>query len=103
MEVKNAIRLKAFRGEITLAEMNQSIGAFDQDTASVRWQKAAYDVAQVEQKTEDLSAAHSAQLGCRTLDIIHVAAALLIGCKDFVTFDPRQSALARQLGLVVKP
>ena len=46
---------------------------------------------------------HSATLGCRTLDIIHVAAALVIGAREFITFDGRQAALARQAGLTVKP
>ena len=41
-------------------------------------------------------------LGCRTLDIIHVAAALVLEAKEFVTFDTRQAALAKQAGLTVK-
>jgi predicted nucleic acid-binding protein len=103
LEVKNAIRLKVFRGEITVAELSQSIAAFDQDIATGRWQRPAYAAADVEQKTEELSAGHAATLGCRTLDIIHVAAALVIGAREFVTFDGRQRALARQAGLTVKP
>ena len=103
LEVRNAIRLKAFRGEITSAEMNQSIAAFEQDIASGRWHRATYATAAIEQKTEDLSANHCAVLGCRTLDIIHVAAALVIGVKEFVTFDMRQGALAKQVGLTVRP
>ncbi|MBI4327534.1 MAG: type II toxin-antitoxin system VapC family toxin [Chloroflexi bacterium] len=103
LEVKNAIRLKSFRGEIAAAEMHQSIAAFEQDIATGRWQRPSYTAAGVEQKAEELSAGHSAILGCRTLDIIHVAAALVIGAKDFVTFDGRQGALARQAGLTVKP
>ena len=103
LEVKNAIRLKAFRGEITSAEMSQSIAAFDHDRASGRWQRPLYASAAVEQKTEELSAAHSATLGCRSLDIIHVAAALIIGAKEFVTFDARQRALAIKVGFIVKP
>jgi hypothetical protein len=39
LEVKNALRLKAFRAEITPAEMSQSIAAFDQDIATGRWQR----------------------------------------------------------------
>lgn len=74
-EVRNAIRLKSFRGEITAVEMNQSIAAFEQDIAAGRWQRPTYTAAGVEQKAEELSAGHSAMLGCRTLDIIHVAAA----------------------------
>ena len=103
LEAKNAIRLKAFRKEITLLEMNQSIAAFDQDITSGRWQRPAYASALVEQKAEELSAHHSAIIGCRTLDIIHVAAAIVIGIKEFVTFDGRQGAVAKQAGLAVKP
>jgi hypothetical protein len=39
---------------------------------------------------------HSAINSCRTLDIIHVAAALLIGAREFVTFDGRQEAIAKK-------
>ena len=103
LEVKNAIRLKAFRAEVAAAEMNQSIAAFEQDIATGRWQRPAYIAATVEQKADELSAGHSATLGCRTLDIIHVAAALVLGAKEFVTFDTRQAALAKKVGLTVKP
>ena len=103
LEVKNAIRLKAFRAEITAAEMNRSIAAFEQDIATGRWQRPAYTAATIEQKADELSAGHSAILGCRTLDIIHVAAALVLGAKEFVTFDGRQGALAKRVGLTVRP
>jgi predicted nucleic acid-binding protein len=103
LEVKNAIRLKAFRLEITVAEMNQSIAAFEQDIAAGRWERPDYAAAAVEQKADELSSSHSAMLGCRTLDIIHVAAAVVIGAKEFVTFDRRQGAMAKQAGLTVRP
>jgi predicted nucleic acid-binding protein len=103
LEVKNAIRLKAFRKEITATEMNQSIAAFEQDIAMGRWQRPVYDSPTVERKADELSASHSATLGCRTLDIIHVAAAVVIGAREFVTFDGRQGAMAKQAGLTVKP
>ena len=103
LEVRNAIRLKAFRHEITNAEMTQSIAALGQDIATGRWVRPAFTAATVEQKAEELSAGHAAALGCRTLDIIHVAAALIFGAKEFVTFDQRQAALARAVGLSVMP
>ena len=62
LEIKNAIRLKAFRQEITAAEMNQSITAFEQDIATGRWQRPVYTAASVEQKADELSASHSATL-----------------------------------------
>ena len=103
LEVRNAIRLKAFRREITPAEMTQSIIALKRDIAAGRWLRPAYTVAVVEQKAEELSAGHAATLGCRTLDIIHVAASLVMEVKEFVTFDSRQAALAKLAGLNVKP
>jgi predicted nucleic acid-binding protein len=103
LEVKNAIRLKAFRKEITAAEMNQSIAAFQQDVASGRWQRPVYSAGVVEEKADELSASHSAIIGCRTLDIIHVAVAIVTGAKEFVTFDGRQALMAKQAGLTVKP
>ena|SRR5690349_21321965 len=102
LEVKNAIRLKAFRREITADQMSQSIVAFEQDIVAGRWQRHA-STAAVEEKAEELSAAHAATLGCRTLDIIHVAAALVIGAKEFISFDQRQRTLAEPFGLKVKP
>ena len=59
--------------------MNRSIATFGQDIVTGRWQRPAYTAATVEQKADELSAGHSATLGCRTLDIIHVAAALVLG------------------------
>jgi len=42
--------------------MSQSIAAFEQDVAPTAWQRPAYTAAIVEQKAEELSAAHSATL-----------------------------------------
>jgi predicted nucleic acid-binding protein len=103
LEVRNAIRLKAFRAEITQSEMNQSIAAFEQDISTGRWQRPAYTVPAVEHKAEELSAGFTAKLGCRTLDILHVAAAMVLGAKVFVTFDARQAAAAKRAGIVVVP
>jgi predicted nucleic acid-binding protein len=102
LEVKTAIRLKAFRKEISASEMTQSISAFEQDISARRWIRPDYTAVAVEQKAEELSANHAAALGCRTLDIIHVAAAVVICVRDFVTFDNRQAALAKLIGLAVK-
>ena len=103
LEVRNAIRLKAFRGELSATEMTASLAALEQDIAAGRWQTPAYDRFVVEQKAEELSQQHSAALGCRTLDIIHVAAALVLETKTFITFDTRQKKLAVLAGLAVKP
>ncbi len=52
-------------------------------------------------EAERLSALYSEKLGTRSLDILHVASALVLGSTSFVTFDRRQAALARASGLKV--
>jgi predicted nucleic acid-binding protein len=47
----------------------------------------------------DLSDQHTARLGTRSLDVLHVATAVTLGMKHFVTYDERQGALARAVGL----
>jgi len=47
----------------------------------------------------DLARSHVGTLGVRTLDTLHVAAALELGAERFFTFDDRQKKLARAAGL----
>jgi predicted nucleic acid-binding protein len=56
---------------------------------------------EVVREAERLSALHSEKLGTRSLDILHVAAALVLGAAEFHSFDGRQAALARAAGLRV--
>ncbi len=47
----------------------------------------------------DLARRYAARLGMRTLDTLHVAAALEFSAERFWTFDERQAKLARAAGL----
>jgi predicted nucleic acid-binding protein len=103
IEARTALRLKAFRKEISIAEMQASLAAFEEDIQSGRWEKPEYSEAAVWRFARELSDNHAMKIGCRTLDILHVAAALCLGMETFVTFDERQRALAKLKGLTVKP
>lgn len=59
------------------------------------------DWADVVTLAEQISAKHTWTLGYRGFDIIHVATALHLGVREFLTFDARQKALAMAEGLVV--
>lgn len=48
-----------------------------------------------------ISGNHTTRIGCRALDILHVAAALTLGAREFLTFDGVQRTLAEAEGLVV--
>ena len=50
-------------------------------------------------RTAELSRTHTAKLGTRALDVLHVASALELGARTFVTYDTRQAALAKAVGL----
>ncbi|MGH9470847.1 MAG: type II toxin-antitoxin system VapC family toxin [Terriglobia bacterium] len=50
-----------------------------------------------------LSSRHTAKLGTRALDVLHVASALVLKAEVFFTFDQRQQRLARAEGLRLLP
>ena len=54
-------------------------------------------------KAIKLAERHSARLGTRSLDLMHVAAALLLNAETFLSFDERQRKAAKVEGLKVLP
>ncbi len=103
IEIPNAIRLKRFRGEITRAQETKALRAFAADVESGRFARPAYDIGAVFSRAEQLSARHSGDIGTRSLDLLHVAAALEAGCTGFASFDERQRKAAVLSGLKVTP
>ena len=101
-EFTNAIELRVFRKEWTRAEarsiheifqQHQAVGVFRvEPIGSEVWEKALV-----------FSRRHSAKLGSRTLDLLHVAAAIVLKPDVFYTFDKRQRKLARAERLRVLP
>lgn len=100
IELKNALRLKVFRKEGTPTQVQASIRLMDRDLISNVLERAVLDWADVFGEAEELSHHHAASVGCRSLDLLHVASACLLEAKNFLTFDTRQMALALEAGLV---
>ena len=103
IEIPNAIRLKRFRKEITKEAEASAIQLFRDDVKTGRLERPEYDLAEVFRGAERLSAKHSGDLGTRSLDLLHVAAALEAGCTAFASFDQRQRKSAALAGLKVVP
>lgn len=101
LEFRNALRLRVFRGEITPAQRELSIQAMLSDLAAGVFAHVTAAWPEVLLEAERLSAGHSETIGTRSLDILHVASALVLGAEQFVTFDTRQGTLARAAGLRV--
>ena len=101
LELRNALRLRVFRAEITAEQRDASLNAWLADLAAGVLVAAAAPWGEVTMEAERLSASHSEKLGTRSLDILHVAAAVVLGLPEFHTFDLRQAALAKAAGLKV--
>ena len=99
LELRNALRLRVFRGEITASQRDASLNMILADLAGGVSAAASPALGAIMTEAERLSALHTETLGTRSLDVLHVAAALVLGLKELLTFDARQAALARASGL----
>jgi hypothetical protein len=103
-ECVSALRLKCFRGEADEEEVAGALRDIESDVSAGVLRPAAVQWDAVWLRCRVLSDAHAAATGCRTLDSLHVACALLLGAEEMVTGDVRQAALGRKAGLrVVDP
>lgn len=101
LELRNALRLRVFRREITAAQRDASLNAHLSDLSAGVLCVALPAQGELMTEAERLSALHTGRIGTRSLDILHVAATLVLGCRTFLSFDRRQRSLARAAGLQV--
>ena len=100
-EIRNALRLKRFRDEIDDGQLAASIAMLDTDLAAGRLIRGRIDWPSICAEAERLSAAMAVSTGVRTIDLLHVAAALSQVSSGLVSLDHRQRAAARASGLEV--
>lgn len=104
LEVRNAIRLAIFQNVIDphqgRIQLKQIEADLKEETILVY---QAIDWTNILRKAENLGEAHNTRIGCRSADLFHVAAASDLACEEFLTFDERQSAMAKTAGLRVEP
>ena len=101
VELTTAWHVKVFRGELHLQTVVQALADLEEDIAAGVWEPPTYDLGEVHTRAEQLARRHAAVLGIRSLDILHVASAMVLKADAFYTFDRRQARLARVAGLVV--
>ena len=101
LELLTAWELKAFRREIARQIIDRAWSHVEDDLAAGIWELPVYDLTDTFSRAESLSRKHSASLGTRSLDVLHVATALVLSATTFVTADPRQAKLAKVVGLRV--
>ena len=102
LEAANALELRVFRKEATAAQARQSAKAFANDVRDGLYQLSPLSDQMLE-KARQLSRQFTARLGSRTVDVLHVAAALELGADAIFSFDGRQRRLTRAVGVKVNP
>ncbi len=99
LELANAWRLKLFRNELEVEAVELATEDLKADIRAGLWHCPAEPLEEIYSRSEVLATAYSANLGTRSMDILHVAAAEWIGCSHFLTGDQRQAKLAESIGL----
>ena len=99
LEICNAIRLNVAAGtmdEVGAAKCERQVESLQR---SGNWKMMEPDWERVFQRSVGFCRAHTSSIRTRSFDILHVAAAVELGAKEFWSFDKRQRLLAREVGL----
>ncbi len=101
LELINGIGLAAYRGSVTRSTYEAALAALDGDFAKGWYVQADLLWRATLKRASDISREFTRSIGCRSLDVLHVASALELGLRSFLTFDARQQLLAREVKLKV--
>ena len=99
VEILNDIGLAVFRRQIDADARDDAVRSFEEDIAGGRYIHADVMWRSALRRGAELSLEYTADIGCRSLDVLHVACALELGLANFLTFDLRQRRLARAVSL----
>lgn len=100
VEISNAFYSRLFRKEVAPSQIRAAQSLFQEDIENGIFEVRPLSAA-VFDRAKRLAEKHTLRLGTRSLDILHVACALVLKADIFYTFDVNQGKLARAEGLVV--
>jgi hypothetical protein len=103
LELRNAFNRSVHRKRITEAERDAVWQDVQADIASGFLVPTLVAADALHHKARELSDRHTPLLGTRSLDLLHIAAALVLESEVFFSFDDRQRKAAALEGLRVKP
>lgn len=103
VEVRNAFALMVFRKDYTEVQAVAAWSAVLARVHSGALRTVTPDWESALRRTKMLAANHTATLGTRSLDILHVALAKSLRSKTFCSLDKRQRALAASLSMKLEP
>ena len=103
IEVRNAFRNLAALGEISEEDCRAAFRRIDDDLREEILVHTPIAWPHIFRRADELSEAHAGRHGQRTIDLLHVAIALDVTARTFLSFDQRQGRLAKAAGLKVRP
>lgn len=103
LELRNAFNRSVQRQRLTVMERDALWMDVEADIAGGFLVPVTVASDELHQKARQLSDRYTPTLGTRSLDLLHVAAALVLEAKEFFSFDDRQRRAAASEGLKVKP
>jgi predicted nucleic acid-binding protein len=103
LELRNAFNRAVQRQRITTEERDALWLDVEADIAGGFLVTTPVTVVELHETARRLSDRHTPSLGTRSLDLLHIAAALHLKARVFFSFDERQRQAATREGLKVKP
>jgi predicted nucleic acid-binding protein len=103
LELRNALLLAVFRKQISEATRQAAWRRVELDIKSGIYLEATVSQLDLHEKAAQLAEKYTGSLGTRTLDLLHLAAANLLGARQLLSFDERQRQAAKREGLKVLP
>lgn len=103
LEINNALELKLFRKDARPAQVRATRALVEEDIRAGILHRAPVAWDEVLQDANALAKAHTRAIGCRSLDLLHCAAARRVAATAFITTDGRQRKVASVMGLACPP
>jgi hypothetical protein len=99
LEFTNALHLKLFHQSATPGQVQAAAALVESDVKSGVLLSVGANWDKIFRAASALSRQHAGSFGCRSLDVLHCGAAMVLETSDFLTTDARQKQLAAAIGL----
>ena len=99
LEFMNALQLKVFLKSATAAQVTGARALVETDLKAGVLVQPGGEWRDIFSAAVRLAEQHTGTIGCRSLDILHCAAAKVLAADEFISTDGRQKKLAVAIGL----
>lgn len=99
LEFMNALQLKVFLNSASASQVTAARALVEADLKTGVFVSPGGDWKEIFTEAVKLAEQHTGTIGCRSLDILHCAAAKVLDASEFISTDGRQKKLAVAMGL----